>query len=95
VIPASSKSPRLAHEFINFMLDEKHGYDNFVDWNGYQPPFTSIDPNSLIDKGVVPEQLGSAVVTEDMFKVDLTPYELTPEVDQMWLAAWDEIKAGA
>jgi hypothetical protein len=30
-----------------------------------------------------------------MFKVDLTPYELTPEVDQMWLAAWDEIKAGA
>jgi spermidine/putrescine transport system substrate-binding protein len=95
VIPASSQSPRLAHEFINFMLDEKHGYDNFVDWNGYQPPFTSIDPSSLIDKGVVPEQLGSAVVTEDMFKVDLTPYELTPEVDQMWLAAWDEIKAGA
>jgi spermidine/putrescine transport system substrate-binding protein len=95
VIPASAKSPRLAHEFINFMLDEKHGYDNFVDWNGYQPPFTSIDPSSLVDKGVVPAQLETAVVTEDMFKVDLTPYELTPEVDQMWLAAWDEIKAGA
>ncbi|MDP9184384.1 MAG: extracellular solute-binding protein, partial [Actinomycetota bacterium] len=36
-IPTASKNPRLAHEFINFMLDEKHGYDNFVDWNGYQP----------------------------------------------------------
>ena len=29
-IPTSSKNPRLAHEFINFMLDEKHGTDNFV-----------------------------------------------------------------
>ena len=30
-IPTSSKNPRLAHEFINFMLDEKHGTDNFVE----------------------------------------------------------------
>jgi spermidine/putrescine transport system substrate-binding protein len=95
VIPTASKNPRLAHEFINFMLDEKHGYDNFVDWNGYQPPFTSIDPNSLVDKGVVPPQLSTAVVTEEMFKVDLTPYELPPEADQLWLDAWTEITAGA
>jgi spermidine/putrescine transport system substrate-binding protein len=95
VVPASAKSPRLAHEFINFMLDEKVGTENFSQWNGYQPPFTSIDPGSLVDKGIVPPQLDTAVVTEDMFKTDLTPYELTPEVDQMWLDAWDEIKAGA
>ena len=43
----------------------------------------------------MPETLASAVVTEDMFKKDLTPYELPPEVDQMWLDAWTEIKAGA
>jgi spermidine/putrescine transport system substrate-binding protein len=95
VIPSSSKNPRLAHEFLNFMLDKKHGYDNFVDWNGYQPPFTSIDPSTLVDKGVVAPQLASAVVTEEMFKVDLTPYELPQDVDQMWLDAWTEIKAGA
>jgi len=77
------------------MLDEQHGYDNFVNWNGYQPPFTSIDPSTLIDKGVVPKNLASAVVTEDMFKTDLTPYELPADVDQMWLDAWAEIKAGA
>jgi spermidine/putrescine transport system substrate-binding protein len=94
-IPKSAKNPRLAHEFINFFCDEKAAYDNFVNWNGYQPPLTSIDPTSLIDKGVVPEQLGSAVVTEDMFKKDLTPIELVPSVDQLWLDAWTEIKAGA
>jgi spermidine/putrescine transport system substrate-binding protein len=94
-IPTAAKNPRLAHEFINFFLDEKVGYDNFVNWNGYQPPFTSIEPDKLISDGVVPDTLASAVVTEDMFKKDLTPYELTPTVDQMWLDAWTEIKAGA
>jgi spermidine/putrescine transport system substrate-binding protein len=94
-IPTSSQNPRLAHEFINFMLDKQHAYDNFVDWNGYQPPLTSIDPSTLVADGVVTENLQSAVVTEDMFKTDLTPYELPPDVDQLWLDAWDEIKAGA
>ena len=95
VVPKVSKNPRLAHEFINFMLDEKNGFDNFSGYNGYQPPFTSINPQTLVQKGIVPETLTSAVVTEDMFKKDLTPYELPSEVDQMWLAAWTEIKAGA
>jgi len=95
VVPSAAKNPRLAHEFINFMLDEKHGTDNFVNWNGYQPPFVSIEPNALIEQGVVPENLSDAVVTEDMFKKDLTPVELAPEVDALWLDAWTEIKAGA
>jgi spermidine/putrescine transport system substrate-binding protein len=94
-VPTVSKNPRLAHEFINFFLDEKHGYSNFVNWNGYQPPFVTIDPEQLIDDGVVPENLADAVVTEDMFKEDLTPIELAPDVDQMWLDAWTEITAGA
>jgi spermidine/putrescine transport system substrate-binding protein len=94
-VPAGANNPRLAHEFINFMLDEKHGTDNFVNWNGYQPPFTSIEPDALIDQGVVPENLADAVVTEEMFKLDLTPVELAPEVETIWLDAWTEIKAGA
>jgi spermidine/putrescine transport system substrate-binding protein len=94
-IPTSSANPRLAHEFINFMLDEKNGYDNFVNWNGYQPPFTTIDPDTLVQDKIVPKNLAPAVVTEDMFKKDLTPYELEPPVEQMWLDAWTEIKAGA
>jgi spermidine/putrescine transport system substrate-binding protein len=95
VIPNASQNPRLAHEFINFMLDETEGTENFTGYNGYQPPFNSINPETLVQKGIVPPTLTSAVVTEDMFKKDLTPYELPPEVDQMWLDAWTEIKAGA
>jgi spermidine/putrescine transport system substrate-binding protein len=94
-IPSVSKSPRLAHEFINFMLDDKEGTLNFTGWNGYQPPFNSIQPDTLVQKGIVPETLTSAVVTEEMFKKDLTPYELPSDIDQMWLDAWTEIKAGA
>jgi spermidine/putrescine transport system substrate-binding protein len=94
-IPMGAKNPRLAHEFINFFLDERVSYDNFRYWNGYQPPLSSIDPDRLIADGVVPPNLPMAVVTEEMFKQDLTPYELPPETDQLWQAAWTEITAGA
>ena len=38
VIGRTAKSPVLAHEFINFLLDEKNAYDNFVNFTGYTPP---------------------------------------------------------
>ncbi|CAN5724209.1 spermidine/putrescine ABC transporter substrate-binding protein [soil metagenome] len=94
VIPTTSQSPRLAHEFLNFFLDEKWGYQNFADWNGYQPPFTTIDPDSLIDDNVVAPTLSKAVVTEEMFTAGLIQSQLTPEVDKLWLDAWSEIQAG-
>ena len=94
VIPKAAKSPRLAHEFLNFFLDAQEGYSNFADWNGYQPPFTTIDPVSLVDKGVVPETLASAVVTEDMFTQGYVEIELTLEIDQIWNDTWARIKAG-
>ncbi|HJR98710.1 MAG TPA: spermidine/putrescine ABC transporter substrate-binding protein [Actinomycetota bacterium] len=90
-IPSGATNPRLAHEFINFFLDERVAYDNFRYWNGYQPPLTSIEPDKLIADGVVPPNMPMAVVSQDMFAQDLTPYELPPEVDQLWQAAWTEI----
>ena len=93
-IPKSAASPRLAHEFLNFFLDQKWGYTNFSQWNGYQPPFTSIDPSRLVDEGVVPENLSSAVLGEDNFTTGYIQSELPPEVDQLWQDAWTEIQAG-
>lgn len=94
VIPTSAASPRLAHEFLNYFLDAEAGYTNFADWNGYQPPFTSIDPARLIDDGVVPPDLDRAVVTEDMFTQGYIQTELAPEVDQIWADEWARIQAG-
>ena len=37
-IGRAAKSPVLAHQFLNFMLDEKNAYDNFVNFVGYTPP---------------------------------------------------------
>jgi spermidine/putrescine transport system substrate-binding protein len=94
VIPTSSQNPRLAHEFLNFFLSEEHGYENFASWNGYQPPFTTIQPEKLIDDEVVPPGLDRAVVTEEMFTTGLIQSQLSPEDDKLWLDAWSEIQAG-
>ena len=93
-IPSTSQNPRLAHEFINFLLDEKYGYENFKDYVGYQPPFTTIQPDKLISDGVVPEGLSSAVVTEEMFTKGYVQGQLTPDVEDLWLDAWNQIQAG-
>jgi len=94
VIPTTAASPRLAHEFLNYFLDAEAGYTNFADWNGYQPPFTSIDPDRLVSDGVVPPTLASAVVTEDMFTQGYIQSELPPEVDQIWADEWARVQSG-
>lgn len=94
VIPSGAQNPRLAHEFLNFFLDSRWGYINFRDWNGYQPPMTSINPNRLVDNSVVPPALATAVVEEENFTLGLVQGELAPEVDQLWTDAWSEIQAG-
>ncbi len=94
VIPTTSQNPRLAHEFLNFFLSEEYGIENFTQWNGYQPPFNSIEPGKLIEDGVVPPALDRAVVTESMFTTGLVQSQLPPEVDKLWLDAWSEIQAG-
>jgi spermidine/putrescine-binding protein len=94
VIPADAPSPRLGHEFLNFFLDEHYGYINFANWNGYQPPMTSIVPERLVDEGVVPESLSLAVLGEENFTLGYIQGELSAEADALWLDAWSEIQAG-
>lgn len=89
VVPSSSQNPVLGHTFINFLLDKKHGYDNFT-WNGYQPPLTSLNPETLISGGDVPESLPLAIVTEKDFDDGYSILELSPEDDGKWQDAWDE-----
>ena len=91
----SAKHPVLAHHFVNYLLDEKHGYDNFVNYVGYQPPFVSINPDRLIANGVIPKNLASAVVRESDFQKGSQPLELSPTGQALWQNAWADFKAGA
>jgi spermidine/putrescine transport system substrate-binding protein len=93
-IPSNAPHPRLAHEFLNFMLDETNAFENFVHYTGYQPPQKSLDPSTLVPT-YVPATLSAAVVGE----LDVSNGEyltsLPPDINALWTKAWDEIKAGA
>lgn len=45
-----AKNPVLAHQFLNYMLDNDHSMKNFS-WTGYQAPLAALDPEDLIKNG--------------------------------------------
>lgn len=90
-----AQNPVLAHHFLNFMLDEKNAYDNFYNFNGYQPPLNNVTPESLVADEAVPENLASAVLTKEDYDRSQELLELAPEADALWQNAWAEFKAGA
>jgi spermidine/putrescine transport system substrate-binding protein len=92
-IPKSAEKPVLAHRMINELLDNKISLKNFW-WNGYQPPLTKLNADYLIDIKAIPENLLSTVVVPEDFDTGLTFYEVTPAVQNQWLAAWQEFLAG-
>lgn len=94
-IVRGAEHPVLAHHFLNFMLDEKHALDNFS-WVGYQPPQNGVDPDSLVEEGYVKPWLKSAIVQKEDFDaaMGVTPRQLTPEEEAMWLDAWQRVQTG-
>ena len=93
-IPANAEHPVLAHHFLNYLLDEKHGYDNFANYTGYQPPLTVLDPDRLVTDEIVPANLTTAIVRESDFDAAMPLTELTVEGQTLWQNAWAEFKAG-
>ena len=95
-ICSTTKKPVLAHLFLNYMLDNGVGYKNFVDFNGYQPPFNEIQPESLIKKGVIPETLASSVLTEhDFGPKALVEAGLTNAGESLWQNGYATFTSGA
>ena len=92
-IMANAEHPVLAHEFLNFMLDNDNGLQNFS-FTGYQPPLTVIKPSKMVDEGLVPENLESAIVREVDFEAGQVPLQLTPQVEQLWKQAWSVAQGG-
>jgi spermidine/putrescine transport system substrate-binding protein len=93
-IGRAAKSPVLAHKFINFFLDEKNAYNNFVNFTGYTPPQKNIDAQTLIKKGLIPKTLDTAVVRPDQFAANQELLQLSVEGQRLWDDAWSKFKAG-
>jgi spermidine/putrescine transport system substrate-binding protein len=93
-IGRSGKNPVLAHKFLNYLLDEKNAYSNFVNFVGYTPPQKTIDAESLIKQGVIPRSLADAVVRPDQFAANQELLQLSVEGERRWDDAWSKFKAG-
>jgi len=89
----AGKNPVLAHLFINHMLEPDVAKQNFSAI-GYQPPQVSINPDSLVADGFIPENLRSAIVKPEYFDVGYRILELDPANDAAWHNVWRTFKAG-
>ena len=83
----------LAHAFINFMLDEKNAYNNFVNFNGYVPPQKGID-EALLKEDLIPKSLESAVVRPDQFAANQELLQLSVTGQRFWDDVKSKFKAG-
>jgi spermidine/putrescine transport system substrate-binding protein len=93
-IGRQSKRPALAHRFIDFVLDEKNAYDNFVQQNGYVPPQNAIDAAALIKQGLIPKTLAGAVTRPEQFAFNQELLQLSVTGERVWDDAWSKFKAG-
>jgi spermidine/putrescine transport system substrate-binding protein len=93
-IGRTAKNPALAHRFVNFFLDEAVAYENFVQQNGYVPPQNAIDAETLIERGLIPRSLTSAVVRPDQFAFNQELLQLSVQGERYWDQAWSRFKAG-
>lgn len=88
--------PVLAHQFINFMLDEANALENFG-WNGYQPPQNGLDVNFLVEDEWVPDYLESAIVLPEDFDNPraVVAVQIPAEQEALLLDAWSRVQSGA
>ncbi len=91
---STGKNPVLAHAFIDFMLDETNAYNNFADFNGYQPPQNGLDFATLQTRLGLPDAVAPAILQRDDFKTGLTYQTLTPDGKALWDKAWADFRAG-
>jgi spermidine/putrescine transport system substrate-binding protein len=89
-----SKKPVLAHAFLDFLLDEKNAYDNFVQFNGYTPPQNNIEGDKLVRQGLIPKSLAPAILRPDQFANNQELLALSVAGTTRWQNAWSKFKAG-
>ena len=93
-VMSKAKNPVLAHLFIDYLLDKTNSIANFQ-FVGYQPAIDGVDGQSLIDQGLVPENLRSCVLSSDQIGKGYRYLQLSTDVEALWEDAWSKFTAGA
>ena len=93
VLTRTGANPVLGHLFLNHMLDPAVAMQNFS-FMGYQPPQISVNPDTMVEQGLIPENLASVVVREGDFRFGSPALELSPEAQAAWRDIWLAFKAG-
>ncbi len=89
-----AQNPVLAHTFMNYLLDSTHSLENYG-WLGYQPPQTSINPETLVADEYVPAHLESSVIRPEDFERGQQLLQLSLAGEKLWDTAWSQFTAGA
>jgi spermidine/putrescine transport system substrate-binding protein len=90
-ILANGSNPRLAHAFVDFLMDPEVAWENYS-WNGYQPPVTM--PHGSQAATWKPPVAGLTLRPSDLDTGQwLLPLE--PSSDAVWHQAWERVRAVA
>jgi spermidine/putrescine transport system substrate-binding protein len=92
-VTANAANPVLAHLYINHLLDAANAEENFS-WNGYVPPIKGLDADYLVANEYAPENLRSAVLSDDVIDQGLRFEQLETDNDQFWEDTWSSFTAG-
>jgi spermidine/putrescine transport system substrate-binding protein len=93
-IPKGAQNPVLAHKMIDFMLDPTNASVNYA-YEGYQPPITSMTPDSILSTGLIPKSLSSLLISESDFPLGVMELELAPALTQQYEQIYQEVTGGA
>lgn len=89
-VPRGSRSPVLAHMFLNFLLDHDNAVIN-MRTSGYMQPLRWLTPQRLVREGVLPNSLVSAAVVPTFIDHGLKELELLTPTDELWHASWQRV----
>jgi spermidine/putrescine transport system substrate-binding protein len=93
-ILSATEKPVLAHLWLNYLLEPRFAYRNFL-WSGYQPPQVSITVDSLLEKRIIPENLRTTIFSDEAFGSGSMHYAtLTSHGIALWQKAYARFMAG-
>jgi spermidine/putrescine transport system substrate-binding protein len=94
-ICATTQKPVLSHLWLNFINDNRVAKSNFLNYNGYQPPLSELDPTTMISDGTFPENARDAILTtEDFGANSLQEMTLTNAGQALWQNGYAAFTAG-